>query len=65
MCDKVVEVESALEDVSDMLRDSHPNNEKAWKSEFCSVVQDLVQQDAGWKYVILRLSLLFDKMILE
>ena len=52
MCDKVVEVEHALEDVRDMLRTSHTNNERAWKTEFCAVVQELVQQDAGWKYVL-------------
>ena len=49
MCEKVVEVEHALEDVRDMLRSSHPDDECAWRTEFCAVVQGLVQQDAGWK----------------
>ncbi|EKM52981.1 uncharacterized protein PHACADRAFT_30100 [Phanerochaete carnosa HHB-10118-sp] len=51
MCDKVIEVEHALEDVRDMLRTSHSGDERAWKAEFCSVVQELVQQDAGWNWL--------------
>ena len=49
MCDKVVEVENALDDVRELLQTSHPDDERAWKSEFCAVVQELVKQDAGWK----------------
>lgn len=50
MCEKVEEVEHALEDVRDMLRASNSEGE-AWKREFSAVVQGLVQQDAGWKCV--------------
>lgn len=56
MCEKVEEVEHALEDVRDMLRASNSEGE-AWKREFSAVVQGLVQQDAGWKYVA-RLTIL-------
>ncbi|GJE99471.1 cupin-like domain-containing protein [Phanerochaete sordida] len=51
MCEKVVEVEDALEDVRDMLRSSHLDDERAWKTEFRAVVQGLVQQDAGWNWL--------------
>lgn len=53
MCAKVVEVETALDDVRELLMKAHPDDETAWKSEFCAVVQQLVEQDAGWKYVSL------------
>ena len=49
MCDKVVEVENALDDVRQLLRASHADDEKTWKAEFRTVVQQLVEQDAGWK----------------
>ncbi|PSS06491.1 hypothetical protein PHLCEN_2v3720 [Hermanssonia centrifuga] len=51
MCDKVVEVEEALEDVREMLITSQDNKEEEteWKREFVKIVQDVVKQDAGWK----------------
>lgn len=49
MCDKVVEVENALDDVRQLLQDSHPTDERTWKGEFRAVVQQLAEQDAGWK----------------
>ncbi len=51
MCDKVVEVEEALEDVREMLITSQDNKEEKtdWKREFVKIVQDVVKQDAGWK----------------
>ena len=52
MCDKVIEVENALDDVRQLLQGSHANDERAWKAEFCVVVQQLVEQDAGWKCVM-------------
>lgn len=48
MCDKVEEVEQALDDVREMLKSSATDDE-AWRREFTLVVQDLVKQDAGWK----------------
>ena len=53
MCDKVVEVEEALDDVREMLIDAHrgksDNWEAEWRREFVKIMQDVVQQDAGWK----------------
>ena len=53
MCDEVTRVEDALYDVRDMLVDSHRGKsddwEAVWKREFTKVVQDVTQQDAGWK----------------
>ena len=57
MCDKVKEVEHALEDVREMLMSSG-KDEETWRREFTDVVQDLVKQDAGWKSV--RSFRLFD-----
>lgn len=48
MCDEIVEVEKALYDVRDMLRELH-GDDATWKKEFTKVVQDVVQKDAGWK----------------
>lgn len=48
MCDEIEEVEKALDDVRDMLKASH-SHEEDWRKEFTKVVQDVVQQDAGWK----------------
>ena len=53
MCAKVTEVEHALEDVRELLsqntrkdRDGH-----GWEHEWVQIVQDVVEKDAGWKYV--------------
>ena len=51
MCEKVVEVENALDDVRELFKSYYPNDERAHKIEFCLVVQDLVKEDAGWKCV--------------
>lgn len=48
MCDEIEEVEKALDDVRDMLKASQ-SHEEDWRKEFTKVVQDVVQQDAGWK----------------
>jgi hypothetical protein len=49
MCDKVVEVEDALDDVRELLKSSQSRSDKLWEAEFCTIVQELVRQDAGWK----------------
>ena len=54
MCDKVIEVENVLDDVRQLLQGSRTNDERAWKAEFCVVVQQLVEQDAGWKCVMVH-----------
>ncbi|KIP02750.1 hypothetical protein PHLGIDRAFT_122177 [Phlebiopsis gigantea 11061_1 CR5-6] len=51
MCDKVVEVENALDDIRQLLQASHPDDNRSWKAEFCTVVQQLVEQDAGWNWL--------------
>lgn len=48
MCEKVVEVEEALEDVKDLLCKSSSGLDD-WKIEWVRIVQDVVKQDAGWK----------------
>ena len=48
MCDKVVEMEEALEDVKDLLCKSSSGLDD-WKIEWVRIVQDVVKQDAGWK----------------
>lgn len=47
MCEKVVEVEDALQDVFEMLSKDQNNDE--WKAEWTKIVQDVVKHDAGWK----------------
>ena len=55
MCVKVTEVEHALEDVQELL--SQDNTEgpddvsSGWKREWIAIVQDVVEKDAGWKWV--------------
>ena len=73
MCDEVVRVEEALDDVREMLEHPHEGvnghgahdghgdcvhaatkagtsvKSDEWKKEFTRIVQDVVQQDAGWK----------------
>ena len=55
MCVKVTEVEHALEDVKELL--SQDNTEgpddvsSGWKREWIAIVQDVVEKDAGWKWV--------------
>ncbi|KAI0695229.1 hypothetical protein BC835DRAFT_1273609 [Cytidiella melzeri] len=52
MCDKVVEVENALDDVREMLmRPAKHTNSTSWRREFTIVVQDVVKQDAGWNWL--------------
>lgn len=54
MCDKVNEVEEALEDVREMMMKGalkEDEGDESWKREFSAVVQDVVKHDAGWKYV--------------
>lgn len=48
MCAKVVEVEYALSDVKELLR-SHSTAETNWWREWVTIVQDVVEKDAGWK----------------
>ncbi len=48
MCEKVTEVEQALEDVQELLCKASPAGD-AWKVEWTKIVQDVVKQDAGWK----------------
>ncbi|KAH8077755.1 Clavaminate synthase-like protein [Cristinia sonorae] len=49
MCDKVVEVEQALEDVHDMLSSGSKNDN--WRAEWVAIVQDVVKHDAGWNWL--------------
>ena len=57
MCEKVVEVEHALEDVKELLSGQHttahssPSDDIDWKDEWIRIVQDVVEKDAGWKWV--------------
>ena len=48
MCEKVIEVEEALEDVQELLSKASPSGDE-WKVEWMKIVQDVVKQDAGWK----------------
>lgn len=47
MCEKVEEVEYALQDVLEMLSKDQPDDK--WKTEWTKIVQDVVKHDAGWK----------------
>lgn len=49
MCDKVVEVEHALEDVREMLSSGSSDSGSTWMAEWATIVQDVVKHDAGWK----------------
>ena len=51
MCAKVTEVEGALEDVKELLSQGQATSGDAdgWKREWVSIVQDVVEKDAGWK----------------
>ena len=55
MCTKVAEVERALEDVRELLSQNDANGSgdagSSWKTEWTTIVQDVVEKDAGWKYV--------------
>ena len=53
MCVKVTEVEDALEDVKELLSQGQSSSGDAdgWKREWVSIVQDVVEKDAGWKCV--------------
>ncbi|KAI0083456.1 hypothetical protein BDY19DRAFT_978550 [Irpex rosettiformis] len=60
MCDKVVEVERALDDVREMMMMMASSSSKgpgstdgpgSWQQEFTKVVQDVVKQDAGWNWL--------------
>ena len=55
MCTKVTEVERALEDVRELLSQNDANGSGdpgcSWKTEWTTIVQDVVEKDAGWKYV--------------
>ena len=62
MCAKVTEVEHALEDVKQLLSESATATtettdssaaelQKGWEHEWVAIVQDVVEKDAGWKYV--------------
>ncbi|THH14172.1 hypothetical protein EUX98_g9638 [Antrodiella citrinella] len=50
MCDKVVEVERALDDVRDMLVSACTDGTDTWRSEWVRIVQDVVKHDAGWNW---------------
>ena len=58
MCAKVTEVEHALEDVKELLSGSSVNDNEEehgaaatqeWEREWITIVQDVVEKDAGWK----------------
>ena len=51
MCAKVVEVEAALEDVKELLsqQGADGGTNQRWRYEWTSIVQDVVEKDAGWK----------------
>ena len=55
MCTKVTEVERALEDVRELLSQNDASESgdpgSSWKTEWTTIVQDVVEKDAGWKYV--------------
>ena len=55
MCTKVTEVERALEDVRELLSQNDASGSgdpgSSWKIEWTTIVQDVVEKDAGWKYV--------------
>ncbi|KAL4251156.1 tRNA wybutosine-synthesizing protein 4 [Abortiporus biennis] len=50
MCEKVEEVEQALEDVKELLSSGNPNSDD-WRDEWVTIVQDVVKQDAGWNWL--------------
>ncbi|KAI0709259.1 Clavaminate synthase-like protein [Earliella scabrosa] len=49
MSAKVTEVEHALEDVRQLL--SGANAANSWEHEWTSIVQDVVEKDAGWNWI--------------
>lgn len=53
MCAKVTEVEHALEDVRELLSQNTRKDRdgRGWENEWVQIVQDVVEKDAGWKYV--------------
>ncbi|KAI0362125.1 Clavaminate synthase-like protein [Trametes cingulata] len=61
MCAKVLGVEHALEDVRELLshRSADAADPDAWQQEWVSIVQDVVEKDAGWNWAT------FWKMILH
>ncbi|KAI0670361.1 Clavaminate synthase-like protein [Trametes maxima] len=50
MCDKVLEVERALEDVRELLAQGSAEPE-GWHQEWTAIVQDVVEKDAGWNWL--------------
>lgn len=48
---KVTEAEGALEDVKELLSQGQATSGDAvgWQREWVSIVQDVVEKDAGWK----------------
>ncbi len=60
MCAKVTEVEHALEDVKKLLSETAAfqatdvapsESQRSWEDEWIAICQDVVEKDAGWKYV--------------
>lgn len=54
MCEKVAEIEEAIDDVKEMLLQSSgesqgSNKTESWRAEWIAIVQDLIEKDAGWK----------------
>lgn len=47
MKDHVADVEAALYDVRDLLRQQ--NQDGSWQVEFGQIVQDVLRQDSGWE----------------
>ena len=65
MCDKVAEVEAALEDVRELLSRgradpgagvANASDGQDWRREWTSIVQDVVEKDAGWKCVLCSMA---------
>jgi len=49
ICRRIVDVERELEDVRDLLSSNAGN--QGWEVEWMDIVQDVLEKDAGWKWV--------------
>lgn len=52
ICRRIIDVERELEDVRELLisnAHSRKEGELPWETEWMTIVQDVLEKDAGWK----------------
>lgn len=52
ICRRIIDVERELDDVRELLlahSHSRKEDEPSWETEWMSIVQDVLEKDAGWK----------------